>query len=243
MAKRRQSPAKIEGAAAEAAEKAAAEAKAAGKSEEEIAAAAKAAAEAVRSGDAEKDDEKGGGEESGDELEDGDVEKLIEAVMPADVLEKLAKDQRKPPSAISVEERRLLAEACYVFGINPDPTLKPREVLSYRFDAGDPNGATPIPPYVSIVTGGGVKIRYPIDDDTEIRLRQVYNCFTVDKKSGERLVLPLPPDLTLPREAADGVVRSSEHQYRTGYLREGGKTAADKRQQRLDALRRQGQIR
>jgi hypothetical protein len=30
---------------------------------------------------------------------------------------------------------------------------------------------------------------------------------------------PLPPDLTLPRELINGIVRRTEHQYKGGYLR------------------------
>jgi hypothetical protein len=181
----------------------------------------------------------------GEEDDDGDVaitdaerDELLDRVLPNAVVTRLEADTKRH---ISPEERRLLAEACYVFGINPDPTLKPRELASYRYDAGDPNAATPVPAYVSIGTSGGLKIRYPMDEDTETRLRIVYNAFRVNK-AGEREVLPLPADLTLPRSNVDGLVRSGEHQYRTGYLKEGGKAESDRRQ-KLEEFRRQGKIR
>jgi len=139
------------------------------------------------------------------------------------------------------EAIRLLAEACYVFGIDPNPKLKPRELLSHRFDAGEPDGVPVIPPSVIMVTAGGLKIRYPVDVDTEHRLRIVYNAYRVNGKTGEKEVLPLPPDLTLPREHVDGKVRSSDHQYRTGYLREGGKSESDRRD-KIAALRASGKL-
>ncbi len=138
---------------------------------------------------------------------------------------------------------QLLAEACYVFGIDPNPKLKPLELAKWRFIAGDPDGLPPLPAAVSLVTSGGTKIQYPIDDDTEYRLRVIYNAFVIDKSTNEKKILPLPQDLTLPRQYVDGIVRSNEHQYRTGYLREGGKVEAEKRAERLSQLRNEGKIR
>lgn len=255
----RKSPAKVEGEADLVRKNAVAEAITAGKTPEEAAAIGDAArAEFLTAiADAEKG-EGGGGEGSGegtggdggdsgdgdDEEEDlggGDVGKanVFAKVIPELVATRIAKDARKP--SLKPEERDLLAEACYVFGINPDPTLKPRELAAYRYDEGDPNGATPIPAHVSIVTSGGLKIRYPLDEDSVLRLQNVYNCYKVNK-AGEREVLPLPPDMTLPREQVDGISKSTEHQYRTGYVREGGKEAADRKDALAD-LRRQGKIR
>lgn len=135
--------------------------------------------------------------------------------------------------------RRLLAEACFVFGINPDPRTKPLELAGHRFDAGDPDGTNPTPAYVSIVTAGGRKLRYPIDSDTETILRDVFMAYTIDKATGERKLVPLPPDMTLPREAVTGLSRTGEHQYRSGYLREGGKAEGDRRAA-LQDLKRKG---
>lgn len=158
---------------------------------------------------------------------------VVNATLPARVI-----------AALRINERfaGLLAEACYVFGIDPNPALKPRELMAFRVDEGEPDGVPPVPPSVVLVTAGGLKLRYPLDDDSENRLRVVYNAYKVDK-DGNRVVLPLPQDLTLPRESIDGVVRSKDHQYRTGYLREGGATEAAARQKKLDALRAQGRIR
>lgn len=231
----RKSPAKVESAAREAATSAREAAVAAGKSEEEAAEAAQHAAEAVRRGD----DPNAPPVDDGAGAEELEPEEILEKVIPEAIATKLAKDSRR--DELDPMERRILAEACYVFGLNPDPTLKPRELAQYRFDQGDPHAASPVPPYVSLVTAGGLKLRYPIDDDTETRLRTVYNCFRANPRTGEREALPLPPDLTLPREAVDGVVRSSEHQYRTGYLKEGAE--GRDRRAKLDELRRQGRIR
>jgi hypothetical protein len=199
-------------------------------------ASARAAADGTIVTSGEDDQDEG---DDDDAITDAERDELLDRVLSDGVLARLEADTRRK---ISPEERRLLAEACYVFGIDPDPTLKPRELASYRYDAGDPNAATPIPAYVSLGTSGGLKIRYPMDEDTETRLRVVYNAFRVNK-AGEREVLPLPADLTLPRSNVDGIVRSSEHQYRTGYLKEGGKAEAEKRQKKLEQLRRQGTIR
>jgi len=164
---------------------------------------------------------------------------LVDKILPPDVREAFKADRVFIDSPVHAE---LLAEACYVFGINPDPRVKPRELLAHRFDQGDPNGTPAIPAGVSIVTGGGVKIRYPIDNETEERLRVVYNCYREDPKTHTRVVLPLPENLTLPREQVDGIVRSTEHQYRTGYLKEGGK-AETARRATLKALRDAGKLR
>jgi hypothetical protein len=172
--------------------------------------------------------------DAGDELEnDEDHLDLVQQLLPARVQAAL---KLKPDFA------QLLAEACYVFGINPDPALKPRELAAYRVDPGDPDGVPAVPVSVVLVTAGGLKVRYPIDDDTENRLRLVYGAYKVNRATGEREVLPLPEDLTLPRANVDGVVRSDEHVYRTGYLREGGKEAAA-RKAKLRELRADQKIR
>jgi hypothetical protein len=165
-------------------------------------------------------------EEDGDEDREAIVEALVEELVP----EKVA-------TALKItrpEQVALLAELCYTFGLNPNPALKPREVIAHKFDAGDENATPPVPPSVTVVTGGGLKIRYPFDDDTENRLRIVFNAYTV--RNGERVTLPLPADLTLPRASVDGQVHSTEHQYRKGYLREGGREEANRRA-KLKALR------
>lgn len=239
MAKRRSSPAKIEGEAREAGERARSAALNAGKSEEDAAAAAEQAAAAVRAGE-EPPALEGDGDD-GDEDEDEaelTVDEVTERMIPEAVATRIGEDVHH---VLEQNERALLAEACYVFGINPDPTLKPRELAAYRYSPGEPNAATPIPASVTIVTAGGLKVRYPIDEDSESRLRMVYNCFKVDARTGERQVLPLPPDLTLPRSNVDGVVRNTEHQYRTGVLRESEADRA-KRATRIEQLRRAGRI-
>lgn len=153
---------------------------------------------------------------------------LVQKVLPEEIQDALRRDL-PPAPVLNPTHAELLAEACYVFGVNPDPRVKPRELAAHRFDPGEPNGTPPIPASVIFVTGGGVKIRYPIDDQTEERLRVIYNCYREDPKTHTRVALPLPQTLTLPHEQVDGIVRSAEHQYRTGYLHEGGKEEAARR--------------
>ena len=100
----------------------------------------------------------------------------------------------------------LLAEACRVFGINPDPELRPLELAAHKF-----YGSAELlePMSVSLVTAGGLKIRYPIDAATEYRLR--YNVFKAHKTvrngwSEQHVELPLPADLRLPRVHLTGQV-------------------------------------
>jgi hypothetical protein len=42
--------------------------------------------------------------------------------------------------------------------------------------------------------------------------------------------VPLPDDLALPVAQVTGVATKTEHRYRRGYLREGGKKEADRRE-------------
>lgn len=106
--------------------------------------------------------------------------------------------------AISPEDAQLLDEACRAFNVNPDPELQPRELASFRI-GGDARSFDPR--YVSIVTCGGLKLRYPVDADTERRLR--YDVFRSWKKGGkyndEITELPLPHVLHLPIHHRTGI--------------------------------------
>jgi hypothetical protein len=107
---------------------------------------------------------------------------------------------------ISSEDAPLVAQACRVFGINPDPELQPRELANFRI-YGD--AALLEARSVVLVTCGGRKLRYPIDERTEQELR--YQVFRAYKKAGKHhdLIeeLPLPADLRLPWEARTGIPR------------------------------------
>ena len=127
----------------------------------------------------------------------------------------------------------LLLDACNVFGVNPDPALPLwagrgtgpfRELLAWRFYPGQP--AAGVPDSVTLVTVGGVKVRFyadpdfPMDTDTENRLRLVFHAWKTNPKTNEVEPLPLPDDLTLPRSAVTSQVNpNAGHQYRGGYLR------------------------
>jgi hypothetical protein len=104
--------------------------------------------------------------------------------------------------ALPPTHRLILAEACGIFGINPDPDAKPRELLSVRA-LGNPRYFEE--PAVRFVTAGGKKLRWPIDADTERTLR--HEIFGAIKKRGDVVIeLPLPTDLTLPDPARTGIV-------------------------------------
>jgi len=136
------------------------------------------------------------------------------------------------PDAIRVQEGSdLLLDACNVFGVNPDPSLPIyagrgrgpfRELMAWKFYPGDSRAG--IPDAVVFVTVGGTKVRYtadpdfPMDPDTETRLRNVFHAWKTDPKTNEIIALPLPTDLTLPRSAVSSVVETA-HQYKGGYLR------------------------
>jgi hypothetical protein len=120
----------------------------------------------------------------------------------------------------------LFAEACVAYGVNPDPGKKPIEILHeqnaprFKFYAGDPYLTPPTPDRVKFVTAGGVKIVHPMDLDFEAVLRRWFQAYHQDPRSKEIVEDPLPPDLTLPREAITGIPSKTEHRYPTGYLRQ-----------------------
>lgn len=150
----------------------------------------------------------------------------------------------------------LLLEACDRYGINPDqrlPKFNPRrhalsinsdtrELAAWAFYAGEND--TDVPDSVVLVTEGGFKLRYarPVDlgdreldvafigDQTETQLRQALNAYQVDPKTRQRIPAALPEDLALPFEALKGFSpKDGAQMYRRGYLREGGKTEAERR--------------
>lgn len=141
-----------------------------------------------------------------------------------------------PDNLKSAAGAALLLEACNTYGVDPDLTLPVyaghgagpfRELMAWKFYPG--NEAAGVPDAVNIVTVGGVKVRhyadpdFPMDPDTENRLRGVFHAWKTDPKTNEVVPIPLPDDLTLPRTAVTGQSESTAHTYKGGYL----KRAAD----------------
>lgn len=142
----------------------------------------------------------------------------------------------------------LLMRACNLLGIDPDPTLpvfnpkrhKPeagaafRELMDWRFYRGDRSAGDP--DYVTLVTAGGLKITHrddmaqPWDDETDHRLALAFNAFRINRETKLPERIALPADLTLPANAVLGFSDETRHQYRRGYLREGGRAEADRRE-------------
>ncbi|MGE0444835.1 MAG: hypothetical protein AB7P99_06360 [Vicinamibacterales bacterium] len=117
-----------------------------------------------------------------------------------DFLETLPADLRHQPGAL------LLAEACELYGINPD--AEAGELAGWRYYPGNPRAGEA--ERVVIVTHGGRKLAHPMDEATERVLRDVFGLVVSDRE-GNVLLLPLPDDTALPAEARDGIVRSRSH--------------------------------
>lgn len=138
----------------------------------------------------------------------------------ATLLEMLPAHERTRTGAV------LFAEACIVYGIDPDPAKRPIEILHdqaaprFRFYAGDSTLTPPTPDRVRFVTGGGVKVCHPIDEDFDRVLRRWFRTTTIDPRTKEPVEGPLPEDLTLPREAVTGIPQTTDHVYPKGYLRQ-----------------------
>ena len=140
----------------------------------------------------------------------------------------------------------LLLEACEKFGVNPSAEVKPQELLAWRYYPGADEPGRVAPDAVVIVTAGGAKLKHwddpsePMDPDTEDRLRRIFHAFRIDAKTKERVILPLPGDMTLPAVAVIGVP-GTDHQYPGGYIKAGGRVAAEeKEKRRAERAKRQG---
>jgi hypothetical protein len=78
---------------------------------------------------------------------------------------------------------------------------------------------------VAFTTLGGTKVKFyadpdfPMDQDTEDRLRNVFHAWRTNPKTNEVEPLPLPDDLTLSRTAVTGQPAQAGHQFPGGYLR------------------------
>jgi hypothetical protein len=141
------------------------------------------------------------------------------------------------PVAIS-----LILEAGETYGVSPYADVEPTEILAWRFYPGHDEPGRVSPDAVVFVTAGGLKIKHyddpaePMDPETQDRLRRVFGCFTPDPNDpGKVIVLPLPANLHLPAVAVTGNSGSNEHQYPGGYLRAGGREAADEKERRRQA--------
>lgn len=90
-----------------------------------------------------------------------------------------------------------LAAACRKFGIDPDPDLQPVQLAAVKH-YGNPKYFEE--PSIRLVTAGGCKLKWPLDPDSEWKLRhQVFHAYRRDRRTGEIVAeLPLPDDLTLP---------------------------------------------
>ena len=100
--------------------------------------------------------------------------------------------------------RPILADACIAFDVSPDPGAIPVELLSV---SGYGSRDYYDEPRVVLVTAGGRKLTWPIDQGTEYLLRYVvFHAYRTDRRSGTiDQELPLPADLALPRPQVTGI--------------------------------------
>jgi hypothetical protein len=146
--------------------------------------------------------------------------------------------------------RELLLDACDRFGVDPTEESNPRELINWKYYHEDVRNR--VPASVVLVTAGGVKVRHyadpdylapgctelAMDQDTEEILARIFGAFTKDPQTKEIRRTALPKDLALPPQAVTGLSQAKDHQYRRGYLREGGKVEADRREKATKAKRK-----
>jgi hypothetical protein len=128
----------------------------------------------------------------------------------------------------------LMLYVCARLGVNPSKSVKPVELLSWRWIGGNGEG----PDAVQVVTAGGLKVKlfedpdWPLEAATEQALRKALALFRVDKNTKEVVALPIPADITLPRQHVDGLptgAARASYSYKGGYLKNGGKLEAARR--------------
>lgn len=138
--------------------------------------------------------------------------------------------------------RSLLLDACERFGIDPTQEVRPKELAAWNYYPGSKLDG--VPNSVVVVTQGGIKLRHyddpnyfaprcteaAMDEDTEATLARLHGAFTKDPKTKEVIRLALPGDVALPVQAVTGRVERTAHRFQRGYLREGGKLEANRRQ-------------
>ncbi len=131
----------------------------------------------------------------------------------------------------------LLARTCQVFGINPSTQVRPLELMGWRVVPEDRLEDRPMA--VVVKTYGGKKLvwyedeDYPMDQDTEERLADIFNAYSIDPTTKLKVRRNLPEDLTLPRQFVTGysaAQKYGDHVYKKGYLQEGGRTEAGRRE-------------
>jgi len=134
---------------------------------------------------------------------DADAEAAEPETSDADFLAMLPEGERGKIGAV------LFAQACVCYGLNPNPDVRPHEIMPasvagdrWAYYPGDDYEGTPA--RIRLVTAGGVKLAFPMDLETEDRLRVIFKAFAVDKVTKVTTPLPLPMNLTLPREAVTG---------------------------------------
>jgi hypothetical protein len=107
-------------------------------------------------------------------------EEQVQAPDPAEEIEATATPdnyEQQMLSLIPMRERHkvgalLFAEACYIYGIDPNPEKQPTEILGpWKFYPGNPQLTPPVPDRIKFVTAGGTKVVHPMDDDFEDKLR------------------------------------------------------------------------
>lgn len=129
----------------------------------------------------------------------------------------------------------LLADACDIYGIDPNPDKVPQELLDWKHHPED--RARGIQEHVALVTAGGKKFRHywdgvineDRDPDTATQIRNCLGLWAIDPDSRQMVPLPIPTDLTLPDTAVTGIATRTDHRYERGYMREGGRAEAFRR--------------
>ncbi len=129
------------------------------------------------------------------------------------------------------DAKALLFHVCEVFGVDPSADKRPEELLTWTFYPGKPVDG--IPASVSIVTGGGQKLKLyeddSLEDDTVQTLGRIFKL--TPKAEGKPWTTDdLPENLTLPPVMVHGYSTSQEHVYKGGYLKSGGAKEAARRQ-------------
>jgi hypothetical protein len=135
-----------------------------------------------------------------------------------------------------------LIAACDVFGINPNESS---QLLSFRSEAAtEYEGA-----WSTLVTAGGLKLRCcdgmrrgirSCDAATVERLKHTFGCYTKTPR-GEPVELPLPENLTLPRESVTGYSTSGvQTSYRGTYTRPDSEAEVRRRERLAATQSREG---
>jgi hypothetical protein len=162
--------------------------------------------------------------------EEGSLEEAAIAADPAtyeaQLLAILPEAERTRPGA------KLFAEACVAYGVNPDPDVRPMNVLHevgrarWRYVPARPEFSEP--ERVRFVTGGGVKIVHPADEEFEGRLKKHFR--SEREVNGHVVDVGLPANLTLPEPLVTGQIpEPTEHVQPGGYLKQAAQRAARRR--------------